>query len=160
MAMTEATDRAFLLFEQAIGTPEGHGDWYTMTQETINGFADLTQDHQFIHIDPEACKTLSPWGVPIAHGFLTLSMLTHLCGSIPQDSDRIQGAVMGVNYGFDKVRFVSPVKVNSAIRASSVISAVEAKGDALQVTRTVTVEIQDEAKPALVADWLTRIVFG
>ncbi|MCX6512654.1 MAG: MaoC/PaaZ C-terminal domain-containing protein, partial [Actinobacteria bacterium] len=95
--MTEATDRACILFEEAIGTPEGHGDWYTMTQETINGFADLTQDHQFIHIDPEACKTLSPWGVPIAHGFLTLSMLTQLCGSIPQDSDRIQGAVIGVN---------------------------------------------------------------
>lgn len=158
--MTQATDTALAVYQANLNTPEGTGDWYEMTQETINGFADLTHDHQFIHVDPEACRTMSPWGVPIAHGFLTLSMLTHLVGSIPQDPERVKGAIMGVNYGFDKVRFVSPVKVGSRIRASSMLSAVEQKGDALQVTRTVTVEIEGESKPALVADWVTRIVFG
>ena len=103
---------------------------------------------------------MSPWGVPIAHGFLTLSMLTHLSASIPNVPERLDGIVMGVNYGFDKVRFVSPVKVTSRIRATSVIANVELKGDALQVTRTMTVEIEGESKPALVADWITRLVYG
>ena len=87
-------------------------------------------------------------------------MLTHLSASIPNVPERLDGIVMGVNYGFDKVRFVSPVKVTSRIRATSVIANVELKGDALQVTRTMTVEIEGEGKPALVADWITRLVYG
>jgi len=158
--MSEKSEKAFALFSAAVGESEGTGDWFTVTQGDIDTFADVTHDHQFIHVDPEACAAMSPWGVPIAHGFLTLSMLTHLSASIPNVPERLDGIVMGVNYGFDKVRFVSPVKVTSRIRATSAIANVDLKGDALQVTRTMTVEIEGEDKPALVADWITRLVYG
>ncbi len=159
--MTTNGEQAYQLYSAAVGQPEGTGDWLQITQERIDAFADVTDDHQFIHVDPEACKELSPWGVPIAHGFLTLSLLTKLSESIPQDAGRLQGILMGVNYGFEKVRFVSPVKVGSRIRASSVLAAVDAKDvNTLQVTRTMTVEIEGEAKPALVADWVARLVYS
>jgi acyl dehydratase len=154
-------ERAYELFRQAIGQPEGTGDWLDITQERINAFAEVTDDRQFIHVDPEACKELSPWGVPIAHGFLTLSLLTALSASIPADASRLEGIVMGVNYGFDKMRFINPVTVGSRIRASSVLTAVDAKDPStLQVTKTLTVEIEGETKPALVAEWVTRLVYG
>ncbi len=158
--MSEASEAAAERFGAAIGTTEGTGDWFTVTQADIDAFADVTHDHQFIHVDPEACATLSPWGVPIAHGFLTLSMLTHLSASIPVDQAALAGIVMGVNYGFDKVRFVTPVKVGSRIRATSVIAGAEVKGDSVQVVRSMTVEIEGEEKPALVAEWITRLVYG
>jgi acyl dehydratase len=159
--MTTKGEAAYELFKAAIGDSEGTGDWVEVTQDRINTFADVTEDHQFIHVDPEACKEMSPWGVPIAHGFLTLSLLTHLSGSIPQPAERFDGIVMGVNYGFEKVRFINPVKVGSRIRASSVLTAVDQKDpNTLQTTRTFTVEIEGEDKPALVADWITRLVYG
>ena len=154
-------ENAFAVLTAAIGAAEGAGEWFLVDQKRINEFAEVTEDRQFIHVDPEACATMSPWGVPIAHGFLTLSLLTPLCGSIKQDPKALEGIIMGVNYGFDKVRFVNPVKVDSKIRASSVVSAVEQKDpNTLQVTRTVTVEIEGDAKPALVAEWVTRLVYG
>ena len=154
-------EKAYALHQAAIGQPDGTGEWLEIDQARIQAFADVTEDQQFIHVDPELCKTLSPWGVPIAHGFLTLSLLTPLCGSIKQDPKALEGIVMGVNYGFDKVRFVNPVKVDSKIRASSVVSAVDQKDpNTLQVTRTVTVEIEGETKPALVAEWVTRLVYA
>jgi len=154
-------EKAYELHQAAIGQSEGSGDWLEITQERINAFADVTEDHQFIHVDPEACATLSPWGVPIAHGFLTLSLLTTLSETVPTPAERLEGVVMGVNYGFDKVRFVAPVTVGSKIRATSVLTAVDAKDPStLQVTKTLTVEIEGESKPALVADWITRIVYG
>lgn len=154
-------EQAYELFSKAIGEQEGAGDWLQIDQERINAFADVTEDHQFIHVDPEQCKALSPWGVPIAHGFLTLSLLTKLSESVPQDPARLEGIVMGVNYGFEKVRFVNPVKVGSRVRASSVLTAVDQKDpNTLQVTKTYTVEIEGESKPAVVADWVTRLVYG
>jgi acyl dehydratase len=159
--MASNGEKAYELHQKAIGETEGSGEWVEITQERINAFADVTEDHQFIHVDPEACTTMSPWGVPIAHGFLTLSLLTHLSGSIPTPAERLEGIVMGVNYGFDKVRFVNPVKVGQKIRGTSVLSAVDAKdANTLQVTKTITVEIEGEAKPALVAEWVTRLVYG
>jgi acyl dehydratase len=159
--MTTKGEAAYELFKAAIGENEGTGEWVEVTQDRINAFADVTEDHQFIHVDPEACKQMSPWGVPIAHGFLTLSLLTHLSASIPQPAERFDGIVMGVNYGFEKVRFINPVKVGSRIRASSVLTAVDQKDpNTLQTTRTFTVEIEGEDKPALVADWITRLVYG
>ncbi len=158
--MSAASEKAFALYESKIGEDEGTGDWFQITQETINGFADVTLDRQFIHVDPERCATSSPFKVPIAHGFLTLSMLPHLTKSIPTDADLTKGKVMGVNYGFEKVRFINPVPVNSNIRANSVLSAALHKGDAIQVTRTITVEIEGQAKPALVAEWLVQTVYG
>ena len=154
-------EQAYELFKAAIGQPEGTGDWVQIDQDRINTFADVTEDHQFIHVDPEAAAQMSPWKVPIAHGFLTLSLLTHLSSSIPQPPERFDGVVMGINYGFEKVRFVNPVKVGSRIRATSSLAAVDLKdANNLQVTRTVTVEIEGEDKPALVADWVTRLVYG
>ncbi len=159
--MTTNGEQAYELFKAALGQPEGSGDWFEIDQQRINAFADVTLDHQFIHVDPEQAAQLSPWKVTIAHGFLTLSMLTHLSSSVPQPPERLNGILMGVNYGFDKVRFVSAVKVGSWIRATSVLSAVEQKDpNTLQATRTITIEIDGEAKPACVAEWVTRLVYG
>ncbi|HTW19092.1 MAG TPA: MaoC family dehydratase [Mycobacteriales bacterium] len=158
--MTKA-ESAYELFKAAIGESDGAGDWLVVDQARIDAFADVTEDHQFIHVDPKLAAEVSPWGVTIAHGFLTLSLLVKLCESIPQRADRLDGVVMGINYGFDKVRFINPVKVDSRIRASSVLSGVELKDPStIQVTRTVTVEIENESKPALVAEWLSRIIYG
>jgi acyl dehydratase len=158
--MTKA-EAAYERFKAAVGQPEGSGDWLEVNQERIDAFADVTEDHQFIHVDPKLAAELSPWGVTIAHGFLTLSLLVKLSESIPQPPERLDGIVMGINYGFEKVRFISPVKVGSKIRCSSVLAAVDLKDlYTLQTTRTMTVEIDGETKPALVADWLSRLIYG
>ena len=144
-----------------VGRPPVHGEWLEITQERINGFADVTDDHQFIHVDPEACATYSPWGVPIAHGFLTLSLVTALVATVPQDPRQVEGRLIGINYGFDRVRFLNPVRVGSRIRAAVAVAAVDLKdANTLQVTQAVTVEIDGETKPALVCEWITRQVFG
>jgi len=159
--MTTKAEAAYELFKSAIGADEGTGEWLQVDQDRINQFADVTEDHQFIHVDPEACKELSPWGVPIAHGFLTLSLLVKLSTTIPMPPERLDGIVMGVNYGFDKIRFINPVKVGSRIRAKSVLSSVDLKDpNTIQYTRTMTVEIEGEEKPALVAEWISRLVYA
>src|SRR6185503_2798918 len=107
--MSEAAAKAFELFQGDVGNDEGTGDWFEVTQDQIDQFADVTHDHQFIHVDPERAKE-TPFGSTIAHGFLTLSMLTHLAAgasSAPADDARYDGILMGINYGFNKVRFVS-----------------------------------------------------
>lgn len=158
--MATNAETAYESFKAAEGQTEGSGEWFEVTQERVNEFADVTLDHQFIHVDPEAAKG-TPFGGTIAHGFLTLSMLTHLTASIPQDMSRFSGILMGVNYGFEKVRFVAPVPTGSRIRATSVLSNVELKDpNTLNVTKTITVEIEGSTKPALVADWITRLVYG
>ena len=160
--MSEAAAKAFELFKADVGNDEGVGEWFEVTQDQINQFADVTHDHQFIHVDPERAKD-TPFGTTIAHGFLTLSMLTHLPPAParrPPDPAKYEGVLMGINYGFNKVRFVSPVKVGSRIRARGVTANVELKGNMIEVTRNFTVEIEGEEKPALVADWVTRIVYG
>jgi len=160
--MSDAAANAFELFRADIGSDEGTGEWFEVTQDQINQFADITHDHQFIHVDPERAKA-TPFGSTIAHGFLTLSMLTHLANgasSAEPDPARYEGLLMGINYGFNRVRFVSPVKVGSRIRARAVTSNVELKGNGLEVTRNFTVEIDGEDKPALVAEWVTRTVYA
>ena len=159
--MATNAEQAHEKYQAAIGQQEGVGEWFRVTQDQIDAFADITQDHQFIHVDPEMAAQLSPWKVTIAHGFLTLSMLTHLSGSIPQDMSRLSGVMMGVNYGFDKIRFINPVKVDSNIRASSVLKAADLRDpNTIQTTRTITIEIEGEEKPACVADWITRLTYG
>jgi acyl dehydratase len=158
--MTKAED-AYEKLKAAVGETEGTSDWLEIDQERINAFADVTEDHQFIHVDPEKAAELSPWGTTIAHGFLTLSMLVKLSASIQQPMERFDGLVMGVNYGFEKIRFIEAVKVGSRIRCTSVLSAVELKDpNTLHTIRTMTVEIEGAAKPALVAEWITRLVYG
>src|SRR3954470_7879723 len=116
--MATKAEQASERIKSAVGQEEGAGEWFAVDQELVNGFADVTHDHQFIHVDPEAAKA-TPFGTTIAHGFLTLSMLTHLAkgaSSAPADPARYEGVVMGINYGFNRVRFVNPVKVGSRIR--------------------------------------------
>jgi acyl dehydratase len=160
--MSDAATKAFELFTADIGNDEGTGEWFEVTQAQIDQFADITQDHQFIHVDPERAAA-TPFGTTIAHGFLTLSMLTHLSAgtsSAPANPAKYEGVLMGINYGFNKVRFVSPVKVGARIRARAVTANAELKGNTIEVTRSFTVEIEGEEKPALVADWLTRTVYA
>ena len=140
-----------------VGKETGVSDWFLIDQERINEFADVTKDHQYIHIDPEAAAK-TPFGTTIAHGFLSLSMLSHLAGGAIVGVD---GAVMGINYGFDKVRFLSPVKVDSKIRARVVLAEVTEKpGNRILLKNSITVEIEGEKHPALIADWLTMAVIG
>lgn len=158
--MTTAAEAAYEANLALIGTEEGVGEWFEIDQERVNAFADATLDHQFIHVDPERAKA-TPFGGPIAHGFLTLSLLVHLDASIPKDGSRFKGAVMGVNYGLDKVRFIAPVPVGSRVRARSVISGVEYKAPStVQIKRTFTVEIEGGSKPALIAEWIAQTIFG
>jgi len=139
-------------FAQYIDKPITPTDWHTITQDQINQFADCTLDHQFIHVDPELAKK-TPYGGTIAHGFLSLSMLSFFAESY---SIIIQGFYMGLNAGFDKVRFVQPVKVNSQIRAcAKVLEIKETKPGQFRLKTEVTIEIQGEEKPALVAQWIS-----
>jgi len=134
-----------------VGTELGVTDWMVVDQDSVNVFADVTHDHQFIHIDPEKAKE-TPFGGPIAHGFLTLSLLSKFS---MEAGLSIKGVKMGVNYGFEKVRFLAPVKVGAQIRGRFVLKSIEEKrpGQYLYCC-TVTVEIDGEDTPALVADWL------
>ena len=138
----------------AIGQPLGETEWLLMTQERVNTFADATDDHQWIHVDAVKAKD-GPFGAPIAHGYLTLSLAARF---MPQLLDvRMK---MGVNYGLDKVRFPSPVKVGQRIRGSGVIVAVEpTKDGAVQSTLRLTVEIEGSTKPACIADTISRYYF-
>lgn len=142
------------------GKHYGTSDWIKIDQKRIDAFAECTNDWQFIHIDPEKAAQ-TPFGGTIAHGFLTLSMLTHLAGSVPQDPETVKGVIMGVNYGFDKVRFVSPVPSGAKIRATSALKDVQLKDpNNIQVTRTYTVEVEGAERPAVVADWITRLTYA
>ena len=129
--------------------------WFVVDQQRINHFADITQDHQFIHIDPERAKD-SAFGSTIAHGFLSLSLLTTLSdGCIPAP----EGLVMAINYGFNKVRFINPVRCDDEIRfCASVVNIEEQDNNQYLQTLAVTVEIKGEEKPALVCEWLSLFV--
>ena len=140
-----------------IGTKFEPGEWIEITQDRINTFADCTEDHQFIHVDDEAAKN-TPFGTTIAHGFLTLSLLSKMIegnGVIPEN------VVMGLNYGFDKVRFLAPVRSGKRVRANIEILSVDQKDDnRFLIKQGVSVEIEGEETPALVAEWLSMVVTG
>ncbi len=155
-------EKALAIFQKHVGEEEGVGEWFEIDQERINAFADATLDHQFIHIDPEKSAQLSPYKVTIAHGFLTLSMVVKLGGSIPPiDAEAYQGVVMGVNYGLDKVRFPAPVKVDSRIRGRRTLVSAELKNPTtIQLKQQMTVEIEGEDKPGCVAETLTRLIYA
>ncbi len=156
--MSENAQKAADAIQATIGQDPVAGDWFELTQERINDFADATLDHQFIHLDQERAAQ-TPFGGTIAHGFLTLSMLVHLSSSIPNDI-KLDGVLMGVNYGMNKVRFINPVPSGSRIRATATTSNVELKGNAVDQTRIMTVEIEGIDKPALIAEWIGRTVFA
>jgi len=141
----------------AVGTRFEPGEWVEVNQDRINAFADCTEDHQFIHVDEEAAKN-TPFGGTIAHGFLTLSLLTKMVegnGIVPEN------VVMGLNYGFDKVRFLTPVSAGKRVRANVEIADVTRKEDnRFLIKQAISVEIEGEENPALVAEWLTMVMTG
>jgi acyl dehydratase len=142
---------------KAIGTKFEPGEWFLINQDRINTFADCTDDHQFIHVDEAAAKN-TPFGGTIAHGFLTLSLLSKLVeghGIIPEN------IVMGLNYGFDKVRFLAPVRSGKRVRANVEVADVTRKDDnRFLIKQAISVEIEGEQTPALIAEWLTMVVTG
>lgn len=155
MSLPETKTVSRAEFEAMVGSEIGVSEWMTITQDQIDKFADCTHDHQFIHVDPEAAAK-TPFGSTIAHGFLTLSLLSAMVYQMPS----IEGVVMGVNYGMNKMRFVSPVKVGARVRGRFVLGKVdEIRPGEIQTTLNVTIEIEGQDKPALVAEWLSRRYF-
>mgnify|MGYP000128385624 FL=1 len=140
-------------FVAAAGSQLGPTEWMEITQDRVNLFADATDDHQWIHIDPERAAA-GPFGGTIAHGLLTLSLLPHFMHQLY----RVENVALAVNYGYNKVRFITPVKVGANVRASAVISKVDELDGAVQATVTVTVEIEGSEKPAAVVESIVRMI--
>lgn len=142
---------AFATLKEHIGDHLGYSEYHRVTQEQVNLFADATGDHQWIHIDVERAKA-GPFGGPIAHGYLTLSLAPVLLAQVLQ----VDGVAMGVNYGANKVRFPAPVPVGSNIRIAAVLKGVEDVTGGVQVTVEATFEVEGAAKPSCVAELLFR----
>jgi acyl dehydratase len=136
------------------GKEWGKSDWIQVTQDRIDKFAEATDDHQWIHVNPERAKA-GPFGTTIAHGFLTLSLIPALAGAVT----KVEGVRMGINYGLNKVRFPSPVKVGSRVRAVSKNLTVEEVPNGLQIVNQVTIEVEGQEKPACVAETVSRLYF-
>jgi len=145
-------------YQAMVGREIGVSSWHVIDQPRIDTYADVTEDHQFIHVDPERAKKETAFGTTIAHGFLTMSMLSVMSYEV---MPAIAGTTMGVNYGFDKLRFISPVRSGKRVRGRFVLAEAKLrKPNELQSRTNVTVEIEGEDKPALVADWLGLIYFA
>jgi acyl dehydratase len=140
-------------FVAAQGSQLGPTDWLEVTQERVNLFADATDDHQWIHVDPERAAN-GPFGGTIAHGLLTLSLLPHFTRQLYT----VDNVAMAINYGYNKVRFITPVRVGSKLRARAEIAKVDQLDGAVQATVTVTVEIEGTDKPAAVAESIARFI--
>lgn len=134
------------------GQEIGASDWIVVSQEQIDAFADATGDHQWIHVDAERARSETPFGTTIAHGFLTLSLISALMRS----AIAVEGVRMSINYGLNRVRFVSPVPAGSRIRGSVALGALTPVAGGAQATWNVTVEREGTDKPCLVAEWLVR----
>jgi acyl dehydratase len=137
-----------------VGDHLGYSDWHEITQDQVNRFADATLDHQWIHVDPERAKS-GPFGGPIAHGYLTLSLGPHLLGQVFQ----VDGTKMGVNYGLNKVRFPSPVPVGAKLRLGATLAGVEDIAGGAQVSVNLNFEVEGQDKPACVAEVVFRYYF-
>ena len=140
---------------ERVGEHLGVSEWMVVDQERVNQFADATDDHQWIHIDTDRAKQ-GPFGGTIAHGFLTLSLTVTLSGQVPLD---VGEPKMAINYGLEKVRFPAPVPVGSRIRASVDLGAVTEVSGGIQVNRVVTIEVEDQEKPAMVAETVSRYYY-
>ena len=144
-------------FISQVGHKFEPGPWIELSQQRINEFADCTEDHQFIHVDEEKAAE-TPFGGTIAHGFLTLSLLVPMISNIGISPE---GVVMGVNYGFDRVRFLAPVRAGKRVRAHVEIASITPKDDnRYLIKQNISVEIEDEETPALVAEWLSMVMLG
>lgn len=152
-ALQSALDKLTPQLGQIVGT----SSWINIDQNRIDAFADITEDHQFIHIDPDRTRSETPFPDTIAHGFLTLSLASKMSyDALP----RLDGETAGLNYGFEKVRFLSPVLVGSDIRGVFTLSKIDTRNDKeLLLSHSLTIEIKGFDKPALVAEWLSLSIF-
>ena len=142
----------------SVGKEIGVSDWILIDQAMIDKFADVTHDHQFIHVDKERAIKEGPFGTTIAHGFLTVSLMSQFAYQVVPG---IEGMASALNYGFDKLRFMSPVKSGKRIRARFTLSDLKMRGEKhVQRTMNVVVEIEGEEKPALIADWVGIVVLA
>ena len=142
--------------KKLVGIEVGVSDFIEITQSRINDFADATEDHQWIHVDAERAKKESPFGTTIAHGFLTLSLLPHLAAQ----AFTVRGNFkMGINYGLNRLRFISPVAAGSRQRARFTLQAFEEIQGGVQITFSVLVEAEGAQKPSLAAEWLVRYYY-
>ena len=140
-----------------VGTQLGLSDWIVVDQDMIDKFADATHDHQFIHVDPERARAETPFDGTIAHGFLSLSLLSAMNYNC---APTIHEQIFGVNYGFNRIRFMAPVRSGARVRGRFTLDKMRYRGaDMVMLTYGVTVEIEDEKKPALTAEWLTLSQF-
>lgn len=139
-----------------VGRELGVTDWFELSQDRIQQFADATEDRQWIHVDAERARRESPYRTTIAHGFLTLSLLSHLQKEALQITG---GASMAINYGLNRVRFPSPVSAGSRIRAHFTVQSVKDVSNAVEAVFSVKVEVQGEVKPCCVAEWVVRYYF-
>ena len=138
-----------------VGTEIGTSDWLQITQERVDAFAEATNDHQFIHVNPELAAQ-TPFGGTIAHGYLTLALVVPLASEVEMP---VGNPMMGINYGSDRIRFPAPVPVGSRIRARVAITDVSEVAGGIQIKRTVTMEIEGQEKPAMVAETLVRLYY-
>ena len=139
-----------------VGQEVATSDWLAITQDRIDAFADATSDHQWIHVDSGRARAETPFGATIAHGFLTLSLLSALM----RDAVTVDGPRMALNYGLNRVRFVSPVPSGSRIRARVALATIDDMGDSVQATWGVTIEREGGDRPAVVAEWIVRYYPG
>lgn len=155
----DALANAKAKLESRIGHAGTPTDWFEITQERINAFADATMDHQWIHVDPERAKS-SPFGKTIAHGQLTMSVMSFLPGSGDTGIPPLEGVKMGINMGWNKVRFPAPVPVGARIRTTPKLLEVTVKGEnMLEAVNELTVEVEGSEKPACVAQSVLRMMF-
>ena len=150
--MTAAVFRSAKEYLDAIGRSFGPTEWLVVDQERINLFADTTDDHQWIHVDPERARRESPYGATIAHGFLTLSLLPQ----IVSDAIQLTDLRMALNYGLNRVRFPAAVPAGSRIRARIVLQSIRDVPDAAEATFSITIESEGSDKPCCVAEWVAR----
>jgi acyl dehydratase len=153
--MTPLVFASIAELEAGLGTGAAESDWMTISQELVNGFAELTGDRQWIHIDVERARNESPFGITIAHGFLTLSLLVPMIQSCVTNPP----SKLTINYGFEKIRFVSPVPVGSDIRGVFTPATLKhISSDTVEIGWDVEVQVRDAKRPAVAARWLSRLV--
>jgi len=157
--MSEALQKAYEIMQSRVGDMTSQSEWFEITQERVNDYADVSMDHQWIHIDVERAINESPFGAPIAHGNLTLAVMGHLPVAARNEGPPIEGQKLGINYGFDRIRFPAPVPVGSKIRSTNTLRRVEIKGEMIETMTEIVVEAEGSEKPVCVAESLGRMVF-
>ncbi len=152
-------EAALVEIEGQVGQSTHVSEWITVDQEQVNAFAGATHDHQWIHVDPDRARAESPFGAPVAHGFLTLSLMPGLRGLVDESKPLFPGVKNVINYGLNKVRFPGPVPVGARIRGSFTLTSVTRKGDALEFVEGYSVEVEGQERPACVAETIMRVYF-